>query len=201
MPDINEKLSNFTQIILDDAAAERDALLAETAAVRRSRLEEAEAALKQEYNAKVQSMANAISGEIGRDISRRIMADKRRITVRREEIAREVFTAVREKILAFTRTEAYPEHLKQLYVEAFSALGGAYDGVILLREEDLKYAKALTAALPGRHVTFRTGTFLLGGLIVDCQSRLLRADLSYDTALGDLDGHFAELFGLSLADD
>lgn len=41
----------------------------------------------------------------------------------------------------------------------------------------------------------------LGGLIVDCHSKLLRADQSYDTALGDLDGHFAELFGLDLADD
>jgi hypothetical protein len=50
-------------------------------------------------------------------------------------------------------------------------------------------------------VTFKEGAFTLGGLIVDCPSRLLRADESYDTALGDLDGHFAELFGISLADD
>ena len=201
MPEINEKLDKFKQIILEDAARERDALLGQVARERQARLAAAEAEIKRETDAKVQTRASSISGESGREISRRLLADKRIISTRREEIAKEVFLAVREKILAFTQTEEYPEHLKKLYVEAFSALGNPYDGVIWLREEDLKYSKELTAALPGRHVTFQAGSFKLGGLIVDCHSKLLRADQSYDTALGDLDGHFAELFGLSLADD
>lgn len=108
---------------------------------------------------------------------------------------------VRQRLLEFTKTEEYLPHLKKLYKEAFAALGNPYDGVILLREEDMQYAKELSAVLPGRHVTFQAGSFTLGGLIVDCPSKLLRADQSYDTALGDLDGHFAELFGLSLTDD
>lgn len=201
MPDINEKLDKFKQIILEDAARERDTLLGQVAQERQTRLAAAEAEIKQETDAKVQALSSSISGESGREISRRLLADKRIISTRREEIAKEVFIAVRKKILAFTQTEAYLEHLKKLYVEAFSALGNPYDGVIWLREEDLKYSKELTAALPGRHVTFQAGSFKLGGLIVDCHSKLLRADQSYDTALGDLDGHFAELFGLSLADD
>ena len=65
----------------------------------------------------------------------------------------------------------------------------------------MQYQRELAGGLPGRHVTFQAGSFRLGGLIVDCHSKLLRADQSYDTALGDLDGHFAELFGLDLADD
>lgn len=201
MPDINEKLDIFKQIVLDDAARERDALLQEVAQVRQKRLTEAEAQIKRETELKVLARASVISGESGRALSRKILEEKRIIATRREEIAREVFQAVREKILEFTKTEEYLPHLKKLYVEAFSALGNPYDGVILLREEDLKYSRELAAALPGRHVTFQAGTFTLGGLIVDCHSKLLRADQSYDTALGDLDGHFAELFGLSLADD
>ena len=80
-------------------------------------------------------------------------------------------------------------------------MGNPYDGTIWLRPQDMHYQRELAACLPGRHVTFQPGSFTLGGLIVDCHSRLLRADQSYDTALGDLDGHFAELFGLGLADD
>ena len=201
MPDINAKLDIFKRIVLDDAARERDKLLEQVSKARQERISAAEAEIRRETESKVQTQASAISSESGREISRRLLADKRIIATHREEMAHEVFAAVREKIVAFTQTDAYLEHLKQLYVEAFSALGNPYDGVILLREEDLRYSRELAAALPGRHVTFQAGSFKLGGLIVDCHSKLLRADQSYDTALGDLDGHFAELFGLSLADD
>lgn len=201
MPDIKEKLDIFKQLVLEDAARERDALLQQVADERQRRLLEAETEIKRETEAMVLARASVISGESGREISRRLLADKRIIATRREEIAKEVFAEVREKILAFTKTEEYLPHLKKLYVDAFAALGNPYDGVILLRPEDMGFAKELSATLPGRHVQFQEGTFVLGGLIVDCHSKLLRADQSYDTALGDLDGHFAELFGLSLADD
>lgn len=201
MPDINEKIDIFSQIVLKDAAKERDALLEQVARERQKRLAEAEAKIKHETDLRVQVRASSISGESGRTLSKKLLEEKRIIATRREEIAKEVFQSVREKILEFTKTEEYLPHLKKLYVEAFSALGNPYDGVIWLRQEDLPFSRELAAALPGRHVTFQAGSFKLGGLIVDCHSKLLRADQTYDTALGDLDGHFAELFGLSLADD
>lgn len=201
MPDINEKLDKFKQIVLNDAAKERDTLLKQIDKERKRRLAAAEEEIKREIAAKVQIQANEIAGESGREISRRLLADKRIIATRREEIAKEVFAAVRERIVAFTQTDEYLPHLKKLYAEAFEALGNPYDGVILLRPVDMKFSRELASVLPGRHVQFHEGTFTLGGLIVDCHSKLLRADQSYDTALGDLDGHFAELFGLSLSDD
>lgn len=201
MPDLNEKLNIFQRIILDDANQEREALLSEVQKERTARFSAAEAEFRRETEARVQAEASTISGELGQKISRQLLIDKRIIATRREEMAQEVFSMVRERLLAFTQTEEYPEHLKKLYREAFSALGNPYDGVIFLREADMKYSKALSAELPGRHVTFEAGSFTLGGLIVDCHSKLLRADQTYDTALSDLDGHFAELFGLSLADD
>lgn len=201
MPDINEKLNIFSQIVLNDATKERDALMEQVSQERQKRLSEAEAQIKHATELKVQARASVISGESGRTLSKKLLEEKRIVAARREEMAKEVFQAVREKLLEFTKSEDYLPHLKKLYVEAFSALGNPYDGVIWLRQEDLQYSRELAATLPGRHVTFQAGSFKLGGLIVDCHSKLLRADQSYDTALGDLDGHFAELFGLSLADD
>ena len=201
MPDMNDKFDKFKQIVLEEALRDQEALHAQVEEVRSTRLREAEEQIKRETDEMVQARARAITGETGREISRRMLADKHAVATRRESIAAEVFAAVREKILAFTGTEEYLPHLKALYVDAFSALGNPYDGLIWLRPEDMQYVRDLTSALPGRHVTFQEGDFKLGGLIVDCQSRLLRADMSYDTALGDLEGHFAELFGISLADD
>ena len=201
MPDLNEKLDRFTQIILDEAAQERNALLKQVSEERNTRIRAARAEIKRENDQKIQQRSAALTAETGRAISRKLLEDKRKVSARREEIAAEVFAAVREKIHAFTQTEDYLSHLKKLYAEAFSALGNPFDGIILLRPEDMDYARELAGVLPGRHVSFQEGDFTLGGLIVDCQSKLLRADQSYDTALGDLEGHFAELFGLSLSDD
>ena len=186
MPDMNQKLERFRQLVLEDAQKERGKIMDDVDRQRRQRLDTARTEIHRRVDLEKQEKAEAIRAETGREISRRMMADKRQIATRREEIGHEVFDAVRKKLLAFTETEDYLTHLKKLYVEAFEALGNPYDGTIWL---------------PGRHVTFQPGTFTLGGLIVDCHSKLLRADQSYDTALGDLDGHFAELFGLGLADD
>ena len=201
MPDLNEQFDKFKQIVLDEALQDQQELRSQIDAERSARLKEAEEQIKRETDEMVQTRARAITSETGREISRRMLANKHAVATRREAIAAEVFSAVREKILAFTETEEYLPHLRKLYVDAFGALGNPYDGMIWLRPEDMQYARDLTAALPGRHVNFQEGDFRLGGLIVDCQSRLLRADMSYDTALGDLEGHFAELFGISLADD
>ena len=201
MPDINHKLNRFRQLVLEDAQQERDGILSRVEAQRRARVETAAAEIRRRVDTETQQKSEAITAETGREISRRMMADKRIIATRREEIGHEVFDAVREKLLAFTKTEDYLPHLQQLYIEAFAALGNPYDGLIWLRPEDMQYQRELAGCLPGRHVTFQAGSFRLGGLIVDCHSKLLRADQSYDPALGHLDGHFAELFGLDLADD
>lgn len=201
MPDMNQKLERFRQLVLEDAQKERGKIMDDVAQKRESKIEAAKSEIRRRVDMEKQQKAEAIQAETGREISRRMMADKRQIAARREEIGHEVFDEVRKRILAFTKTEDYLPHLKRLYVEAFEALGNPYDGTIWLRPQDMAYQRDLAACLPGRHVTFQPGTFNLGGLIVDCHSKLLRADQSYDTALGDLDGHFAELFGLGLADD
>ena len=159
---MNEKLDRFKQLVLNDAAKERDALQRQISRERDVRLREAEDQIKRETDAMVQSRARAITSETGRQISKRMLADKRIITNRREAIAQEVFAAVREKINAFTQTDDYLPHLKKLYAEAFKALGNPYDGEIWLRPSDMQYSRELAASLPGKHVTFKEGAFTLG---------------------------------------
>ena len=60
---------------------------------------------------------------------------------------------------------------------------------------------ALAASAPQIRLTFREGDFRLGGLIAESPDLGLRVDSSFDSAAGELSGHFAELFGLSLSDE
>lgn len=70
------------------------------------------------------------------------------------------------------------------------------------RAEDLPLAQPLQASCGGaRRLTFREGGFQLGGLVAESEQLGLRVDSSFDSAAGELSGHFAELFGISLSDD
>ena len=97
--------------------------------------------------------------------------------------------------------EAYGRRLRELMVEASGRLSGAEDMRVYLRPGDMHYAADLSDAVPEVHLSFLEGEFQLGGLIVESPSLGLRCDSSFDSALEALEGHFAELFGLSLADE
>ena len=172
MPDMNQKLDRFTAKILAEAADESKRALAEVKRRRELRFQEAEdAALKEAYE--------YIHGEM----------------------AQEVFALVRAKIAAFTRTPAYGQRLTALLAEALEQLSGAEEVLVTLRGDDLSFREALAASAPQIRLTFREGDFRLGGLIAESPDLGLRVDSSFDSAAGELSGHFAELFGLSLSDE
>lgn len=112
---------------------------------------------------------------------------------RREQYAAEVFAAVREKIAAYTRSDAYGQKLAELLAKAQDALGDGQT-VIWLRREDMAFGDALRKKCPNSEV--REGDFALGGLCLSVDSR--RADLSLDTALDSMRGRFAEIIGMEI---
>ena len=190
MPDMNQKLDRFTAKILAEAADESKRALAEVKRRRELRFQEAEdAALKEAYE--------YIHGEV----ARHMLENKRALYLRRTEMAQEVFALVRAKIAAFTRTPAYGQRLTALLAEALEQLSGAEEVLVTLRGDDLSFREALAASAPQIRLTFREGDFRLGGLIAESPDLGLRVDSSFDSAAGELSGHFAELFGLSLSDE
>ena len=211
MPDMNQKLDRFTAKILAEAADESKRALAEVKRRRELRFQEAEdAALKEAYEY-IHGEVARIQSEAGRGVSRHMLENKRALYLRRTEMAQEVFALVRAKIAAFTRTPAYGQQGSELLAEALEQLSGAEEVLVTLRGDDLSFREALAASAPRRvtstssapqvRLTFREGDFRLGGLIAESPDLGLRVDSSFDSAAGELSGHFAELFGLSLSDE
>ena len=200
MPDMNQKLDRFTAKILAEAADESKRALAEVKRRRELRFQEAEdAALKEAYEC-IHGEVARIQSEAGRGVSRHMLENKRALYLRRTEMAQEVFALVRAKIAAFTRTPAC-QRLTALLAEALEQLSGAEEVLVTLRGDDLSFREALAASAPQVRLTFREGDFRLGGLIAESPDLGLRVDSSFDSAAGELSGHFAELFGLSLSDE
>ena len=201
MPDINQKLDRFTAKILAEAAAESRRAMEEVQRRREQRIQEAEDEVLKEAYDYIHTEVSRIQAEAGRGVSRHMLDNKRTLSLRRKEMAQEVFALVRAKIAAFTRTDAYTRRMAALMTEAAGYLDGAKEVLVTLREEDMGLRQLLTAAVPLMHLTFQPGDFRMGGLVAESPDLGLRVDASFDSAAEELSGHFAELFGLSLSDE
>ena len=201
MPDINQKLDRFTAKILAEAAAESRRAMEEVQRRREQRIQEAEDEVLKEAYDYIHTEVSRIQAEAGRGVSRHMLDNKRTLSLRRKEMAQEVFALVRAKIAAFTRTDAYTRRMAALMTEAAGYLDGAKEVLVTLREEDMGLRQALADTVPLMHLTFQTGDFRMGGLVAESPDLGLRVDASFDSAAQELSGHFAELFGLSLSDE
>ena len=201
MPDMNQKLDRFTAKILAEAAAESRRAMEEVQRRREQRIQEAEDEVLKEAYDYIHTEVSRIQAEAGRGVSRHMLDNKRTLSLRRKEMAQEVFALVRAKIAAFTRTDAYTRRMAALMTEAAGYLAGAKEVLVTLREEDMGLRQLLTDAVPLMHLTFQPGDFRMGGLVAESPDLGLRVDASFDSAAEELSGHFAELFGLSLSDE
>ena len=199
MSELNQKLDHFTATILAEATAETERTLADLKEKRSTAFSAAEDKILAETYHYIRTEVARVKSEAGRQVSRRMLDAKKELFLRRGQIADEVFALVREKIVAYTQTDAYPRRLKALFLDAVETLKEGDDIRVYLRKADMAQADALSAALPGMDFEFREGAFLLGGLVAESSSLGRRVDSTFDSALEELNGHFAELFGLSLA--
>ena len=201
MPELKLRLDRFTASVLSEATHEAEAALQTLEQKRRKALAAAERkALNDSYQA-VHNETARIRAEKGREISRHMLENQRALALRREEIARSVFDKVVQRLSDYTASPDYEGRLLALFRQAVQAVGGSGPLVVYLRPEDLGAEAALRRSCAGRPLEVRPGAFRLGGLIVDCPEQNLRADQTFDCSLQSLEGHFAELFGLSLSSD
>ena len=201
MPEMTKKLDRFTAAILAEATAETERTLDDLKKKRAAALDQAEDRILLEAFHYIKNEVAAIRAETGRSVSRHMLDNKRALYLRREEISQEVFGLVRGRLETYTAAPAYAERLAGLYRQALDTLKGADDVRVYLRPADLPLAGGLRRAVPGREAEFEAGDFTLGGLVAESAGLGLRVDATFDNAMEELSGHFAELFGLSLSDD
>lgn len=200
MPQLDKKLMHFTQVLMDEAGAETRAMEAEIQATRESARAKAEDQVLREAYQYIKTEVARLRKDSGRRVSRQMQDNKRQLYLRREEMSQDIFTLVRSRLAGYVATPAYQEKLLSLFREASARLGRVTRLTVFLRPEDRGCAALLAQACGPVELTVEDGSFVLGGLVVESDERALRIDATFDTALEELSGHFAEQFGLSLAD-
>ncbi len=190
------KLKGFVDSIMAESERESAGILSDLKRRRDAEL----AVIKRELESEVAGYYERRSLEIKTRESTRVSAraaeNKRQLLQFREDCAKNVFAEVQKKIKSFTESEEYPEHLGKLLRKAVGQLGYGFAAEVHLRREDMKYSGFLLTQVSGVSLGFREDAFELGGLRLVCPARGRRIDLSFDSALSDLVGHFSELTGM-----
>lgn len=198
MTGLKQKLDRFTDTVLSEAAVEHDAILHEIEQARRKALSAAGETALNDADQYIRGELNRIRAELGREVSRRMQEHKRQLALRREEIAGQVFDQVRRRLEEYANGPEYVRRLTGLFREALAPMNGGKGLILYLRPRDMTHSAVLRAQAKGRAMEIRPGSFLLGGLVLECPSLGLRADQTFDSRLDGLRGHLNGLVGAAL---
>lgn len=192
------KLKGFTGVIISAAQGRADAARAEADEQEKATLEDYRKRAREEGERRTtQALAEAKAREEKRVMTETLAAN-RSILQLREDCAKTVIADVRERLAAYPSTPEYARTLDRLLLQGLSAIPGAKRANVLLRREDISHAGHLETAASGITLTFQEGFFTLGGIIIEFPDEHRRADLTFDTALDDLSGRFAEITGFGM---
>ncbi len=195
-----KKLEEYTDSIIADAIEDSNKIVSELREKQEKLIQKAETDITAEalryQNAKIAE----IKTRENLRINARMTENKYKLLQYREDCANEAFKDVEQKIVEFTASEEYLPHLKGLLKKAIDFLGYGFLVEVYLRPEDMHLADELHASVSGVSLAFCEGEFALGGLRVVCPTKGQRIDLSFDTSMKDLVGHFTELSGLNMGE-
>ena len=200
LKDTDKKLAAFSDSIIAEANEDSKRITEALQEQRDSLIKAAEAEIAEETARRTKLRINEINAREGRRVAAQMMENKRAQLQCREDCAAEAFEVAKQRIAFFTTSSEYLPHLKWLLSRAVGVLGYGFSATVYLRGEDMQYADELMKSVSGVSLAFCEGSFKLGGLSLVCRSRGRRIDMTFDSALSDMVGHFSELSGLNIGD-
>lgn len=187
LEDIQARVREDVQALEEENALCRER---EAAAYRQSAEQKAET-IRRQGLAQVESEASQL-------IAARQAEYRRSLLERRQALAREAMGKVMVRVRAYSSLPEYPERLVAITEKALYSLGDPAQAEVYLRREDMTHGEYIRLRVKKTALTVREGDFTLGGVIVDCPQRGLRADMSFDAAMADARDRFGELSGLEI---
>lgn len=157
------------------------------------RLAEYESELRAELKEKSALAKREIDAREERRLSGGKLEAKRSLLETRKNLALTVAEDAEKLLISHTLSPDYAKTLARLLKKGLLAVNADGTAAVQLRPEDMKFADTLKKSAGGIALTFTEGGFVLGGLVVDCEGRKRRADLSFDSALEDMRDRISEM--------
>lgn len=198
--DTDKKLEEFTGAIISDAIEDSNKIVLELRDKQIKLISKADTDIAAEAIRYQNVKIAEIKTRENLRVNARMTENKFALLQYREEWANKAFIEVRDKVVEFTTSQEYLPHLESLLKKAIEFLGYGHLVEVSLRHEDMHFADDLIGSVTGVSIAVTEGSFSLGGLRVVCPSKGQRIDLSFDTSLNDMVGHFSELADLKMDD-
>ena len=108
---IDEKLSHFYDVTVEEARSEAAAVLEEHKKHLEKMLEEHKAASMENANAQIKAETANVKREVNKALSAQQLSIKRDWTQKQNELKEKLFAEVRQRLDDFTKTDAYKDYL------------------------------------------------------------------------------------------
>lgn len=141
-----EKLLVFSDMVLKDAARQKQEMLEKAQVARQELIEANELRLLQEAHDEIQEALRTMGRASNEEISRTILESKQALFTRRQEIVDAVFSRVIVRLESFRKTPEYRTFLKERMEDGFRVLGEG-DVRIMVDEPDLSLAGEVARSL------------------------------------------------------
>ncbi len=197
MANSEEKISKFVQAITSCAEEQRDKIHREPEDFKSQRLLKAEQDVLADVYQLIQKENSSIRSEGIREISRRDLAERKKLLEHRRQIMDEVFARAEEEITAFALTPAYREWMQERLTEAAAFLpaeGTVY--TVAVRDEPL--ISSLSSLCPSGSRMETADDIRLGGLRGENSAAGLIADDTLDSRLKLQRDEFVRTSGLTV---
>ena len=191
------KAGNFLSKIDNYARRQRLTMTDEIKKIEQYELKKAEDEIVEDVNSLIQKELAAMRNKIAIKISAKELSERRKISLKRQSMMKEMFKICKEKLIKFTLSKEYPKSLEE-YANKISNVLKSADTELYIKESDIKYADKIMNAF-GRECKINVlEDILIGGIKGFSVKQGLIADETLDAKLEEQKDWAAERFGVQL---
>lgn len=166
MGSVQDKLRHFNDVILKDAALERDSILKDVRTYTEEQILREEKKIKEQADKFLKKEITQAENEKNSIISRAFIQSRQMLVKTREEIIDAVFCEAKERLRNFVKGENYLDFLKKVIVNS-CYLAGSEKLIVYLSKDDMEKLPSLLAGiekeLPQDTIFEQTDEDIIGG--------------------------------------
>ena len=196
MAKTEEKLKKFSYMVMREADARKKKIILEANKDSDAVIAERELQLLKKAYEQIHESLDIIERDCNEEVSKAILASKQKLFNRREEIIRQVFSNVEEKLIAFKNTDEYKNYMIERILRSLEEIG---PGEILIYADgdDLPIIEEIRSKTGNRFQLSESEERLIGGFIICNKTKGLMYNYSFANWLNQEKASFLENYGLS----
>lgn len=200
MDNLKEKLNTFTSLVLDDAGTKRDEMMEKVQVKHDTMVNAKENEFLEEAYDSIQHSITEAKKAANEKVLHVELEAKKHLLLTREHIINEVMDGAKDKLKAYTQTDAYGKWLLNKIEKAIFEVGKG-PKVVYISSDDLRFKEQIEALSDGTaqiSVEAATEKDFIGGAKVFNPARRVSVDYSFKEMLAEEKKEFLQRSGLTI---